>query len=401
MRTPKEHIHEKERMQSLESYSILDTLSELDYDNITAIASQICETKISLVTLIDNNRQWFKSHHGLDVTETPRDLAFCAHAIHDENNVFMVEDARKDKRFHDNPLVTEDPHVIFYAGIPLISDQGYPLGTLCVIDNEPKVLNQSQIQSLKALANQVMNLLNLRKTKLALEKTKVSLEEKNEQLERFAGIAAHDLKSPLIGIKGLTEYLIKDNSHQIDASGNKMLSSILKSSNHLIRLISDLLDYSISDSVIKELKTEINLDELVQSLSNLFKIEKDVTINLDTSLTVISANRSALDQILINLLTNAIKYNDKDKRVINITVTNFDKYYQFEIKDNGPGIPLKYQKTVFHLFNTGNSQERRRGNSGNGIGLATVQKLVDKCGGMVKIDSAETNGAKFIFTIEK
>ena len=156
----------------------MDTLSESDYDNITAIASEICGTKISLVTLIDDKRQWFKSHHGLDVTETHRDVAFCAHAIHDKNNAFIVTDSRIDERFRDNPLVTDDPSVIFYTGIPLIRDQGYPIGTLCVIDNEPKVLSQHQLQSLKALANQVMNLLNLRKTKLTLEKTKASLEEK-------------------------------------------------------------------------------------------------------------------------------------------------------------------------------------------------------------------------------
>jgi len=243
--------------------------------------------------------------------------------------------------------------VIFYAGIPLINDQGYPIGTLCVIDNEPKVLSQHQLYSLKALANQVMNLLNLRKTKLTLEKTKASLEEKNEQLERFTGIAAHDLKSPLIGIKRLTEYVIKDNSHQIDASGNKMLGLILKSSNQLINLISGLLDYSTSDSVLKELKTEVNLKELIKTLSNLFTFEKDVTINLNSSLTSISANRSGLNQVLINLLTNAIKYNDKEKCEITITVSNCKTYYKFEIEDNGPGIPLKYQSSIFELFNTG------------------------------------------------
>lgn len=397
---PAVHKKEKERIKSLESYELLDTLSESDYDNITAIASEICHTRISLVTLVDNNRQWFKSHHGLNVRETPREVAFCAHAILDEHNVFIVQDAREDERFHDNPLVTDDPHVIFYAGVPLLSDQGLPLGTLCVIDDQPKELNAGQIQSLKSLANQVMNLLSLRKTKLVLEKTKESLEEKNQELEHFAGMAAHDLKSPLFGIKGLAEFLIKDNGHQIDASGNKMLSVILKSSNQLIDLISDLLDYSTSDNIFNEHKTAINLDELIHTISNLVSYEKNVSINFDSAIISIVANRSALDHILINLFTNAIKYNDKTKCEIDVRVSDCSTYYKFEIQDNGPGIPLKYQNKIFQLFNKGISK-KLTGRSSHGIGLATVKKIVNKCGGIVKVQSAEGKGAKFIFTLEK
>lgn len=397
---PEVHKNEVNRIKSLESYELLDTLSEADYDNITAIASEICNTRISLVTLIDNKRQWFKSHHGLDVTETPREVAFCAHAILDEQNVFIVKDAREDERFHDNPLVTDDPHVIFYAGVPLISDQGFPLGTLCVIDDQPKELSEGQISSLKSLANQVMNLLSLRKTKLTLEKTKISLEEKNKELEHFAAMAAHDLKSPLIGIKGISEFLIKENSHQIDASGNEMLRLILTSSNQLIELISNLLDYSTTDIIYNENKTVINLDEFISTVSNLVSYESDVLINFDSALEAIVANRAALDHILINLLTNAIKYNDKTKCEIDIRVLDCNTYYKFEIQDNGPGIPLKYQNKIFQLFHKGiteNTTER----TSHGIGLATVKKVVNKCGGIVKVLSVEGQGAKFIFTLEK
>ncbi|MER3329975.1 MAG: GAF domain-containing protein, partial [Candidatus Kapaibacterium sp.] len=163
---PVDHIKENERLKELESFSILDTLPEEDYDNLTAIAAQICGTPISLVSLLDDKRQWFKSHHGLGVSETPKEFAFCAHAINDNDKVFMIKDAREDERFYDNPLVTDEPFVIFYAGIPLVTDDGLPLGTLCVIDHEPKVLSQSQIDALKALSEQVMNLLRLRKSKM-------------------------------------------------------------------------------------------------------------------------------------------------------------------------------------------------------------------------------------------
>jgi len=162
MKISEKHKHENERLKLLESYSILDTLPEIDYDNLTAIASEICNTPISLVSLIDSKRQWFKSHHGLNISETPKDYAFCAHAIIDPNDVFIVQDTRKDERFFDNPLVTGDPNVIFYAGVPLVGANNLPIGTLCVIDHKPKLLSQTQILALKALANQVMNLLELK-----------------------------------------------------------------------------------------------------------------------------------------------------------------------------------------------------------------------------------------------
>ena len=174
---PKLHEKENERIKNLKSYSILDTLPEDDYDNLTAIAAQICDTPISLVSLIDSDRQWFKSHHGTDTAETPREYAFCGHAINQPDEILLVQDSRKDKRFHDNPLVINDPHVIFYAGIPLISDQNLPLGTLCVIDHKPRNLNQNQLDSLKALSKQLMNLFELRKNKLLLEETINALEK--------------------------------------------------------------------------------------------------------------------------------------------------------------------------------------------------------------------------------
>ena len=128
MKIPITPDNEIERLQALREYSILDTLPEQDFEDITKIASEICQTPISLITLIDSNRQWFKSNHGLNVRETARDYAFCAHAINTPDRILIVKDSREDNRFVDNPLVTGYPNVIFYAGVPLINPEGFSLG---------------------------------------------------------------------------------------------------------------------------------------------------------------------------------------------------------------------------------------------------------------------------------
>ena len=185
---------ENKRIDALRSYDILDSLPEKDYDDITNLASVICQTPISLISLIDDNRQWFKSNHGLDIRETPREFSFCSHGILNPNEILIVPDSREDERFAGNPLVTGDPHVIFYAGAPLIDKNGYALGSLCVIDHAPNQLNHSQLTALKTLANQVVNLLELRKANKALTLVKQALEERNIELDHMVDLVLSTLK---------------------------------------------------------------------------------------------------------------------------------------------------------------------------------------------------------------
>jgi hypothetical protein len=154
--------NEENRLQVLRRYNILDTAAEKCFDELTQLASVICETPISLISLVDENRQWFKSRVGLDVTETSRDVAFCAHAIL-EDDILVVEDALTDARFSDNPLVTADPHIRFYAGAPLTVIGGESLGTLCVIDHKPRDLSGRQREGLQVLCQAVVTQLELRR----------------------------------------------------------------------------------------------------------------------------------------------------------------------------------------------------------------------------------------------
>ncbi|GFE86759.1 GAF domain-containing sensor histidine kinase [Steroidobacter agaridevorans] len=160
--------NEASRLLALQAYDIMDSGQEARYDDIALLASQICRTPMALISLINEDRQWFKSKIGLEGTETPRDLAICAHVILEPDNVFTVADARLDHRFSANPLVTGAPHIRFYAGAPLVSADGHALGALCVIDREPRHLPPDQKDALLALSRQVMALMEERRTSAAL-----------------------------------------------------------------------------------------------------------------------------------------------------------------------------------------------------------------------------------------
>ncbi|AWG20295.1 hypothetical protein FFWV33_01520 [Flavobacterium faecale] len=180
MKEPTTPLHEAERLKELESYKIIGELESSDYDFLTQMAAEICGTKISLISLITEDKQWFLSHHGIDAKETPRELAFCAHAINEPEELFLVEDATIDHRFFDNPLVTGAAQVIFYAGMPLVTEKGVPLGTLCVINDKPQTLNKDQVKKMRLLSAQVMKLLELHRQTLTLKKQNIELQKVTE-----------------------------------------------------------------------------------------------------------------------------------------------------------------------------------------------------------------------------
>ena len=388
--------NEKARLQALEELDILDTIEEAAYDDLTYLATQLCDAPIALVSLIDENRQWFKSRQGLDAAETSRDVAFCAHAIHGDD-IFIVEDSDNDERFHDNPLVTGAPHVKFYAGKPLFVDGKYPVGTLCVIDDHARTLTQEQRQSLEALARQV-------ESQLALRMKIKQLKQLDNSKDEFISMVSHELRTPLTSIVGALSVLSNILKDQVGSDLLKMADIAHRNSERLIYIVNDILDIAkINAGKLLLSTTVVNLNEVIyESIeSNTPYVEKcHCHINTDLAATnniEILIDKARIIQVMNNLISNAAKFAD-DNDVINITSAIENGFVKISVVDHGPGIDITARDKIFDRFVQLTASENQK-LPGTGLGLNLCKHIIEQHHGSIDVQSEPGVRTEFYFTL--
>lgn len=398
--------NEAKRLESLRSYSVLDTPPEKVFDEITALAAHICKTPMSLVSLIDQDRQWFKSKFGLDAPETNRDSSFCGHAIL-QPDVFIVPDSLKDQRFKDNPLVRGDPNVRFYAGVPLVMPDDFSLGTLCVIDNVPRTLSVEQLDALKLLGKNVCAQLELRRKNLDLKESLENLELANRNLEEvgalksyFVSMVSHELRTPMTSIRLSLGALRDGFGGELTPEAKSLVGIAIAGTERLIRLVDDILDvdkmesgnmtfqYQVLEIAPLIERSLIENEPYAQKHQVRFEF-KDIIHGVRVK---IDPDRFA--QILDNLLSNAAKYSD-DGDEIQVKMSRHGNRVRVSVIDHGPGIPESFRDRVFGKFMQ--AEGRKRGKKGTGLGLTICKALVEQQGGSIDFDSKEGKGSTFYF----
>jgi len=386
--------NEQARIKALLQYGILDTEAESVYDDFVKLASSICQTPIALISLVDPTRQWFKAKVGCEASETSRDIAFCAHAIL-QSDVFIVSDTLTDPRFVDNPLVTGEPYIRFYAGAPLITPEGLAIGTLCAIDQEPRILSLEQITALQALARQVVTQLELRRLTKELQHL---VESKNKLFH----IVSHDLRSPFNGILAFSQMLVEEAETLSREEIQEFSQTVLTSAEQFMHLLDNLLQCTRFELGSLEYQpTSMAIDTVVQNVLTLLKgnaMQKKIELIYESHPEAeVVADSTMFHSILQNLIGNAIKFTPSSGRVAVQEVEQGNRVL-ISVIDTGVGVP---PEKLSHLLESsvGRSTDGTAGEKGTGLGLLLCKDLVEKHGGRLWVDSVVGQGTSFHFTL--
>lgn len=379
--------NESERLNELKNFQILDSPEEQDYDDVVKLASAICNTPMSLVSLVDSQRQWFKARIGIDDPETNRDVAFCAHAILNDE-LMVVPNAIEDERFFDNPYVINNPNVRFYAGMPLVTRSGYKIGTLCVLDSQPRELTEEQKFALRTLGKQVINMMELRMKNQRLNRL-------NSLQNKFLAIISHDVRNPLVSVKSMIDMM---ESEMITADDFKMLSDQLgEHVTHTVDLLNNLIDWGISQTKGDKLDlTMVGVSEIVDSeytrISPVAFEKKLELINTVDREGIVLADANMLKFIIRNLITNAVKFTAQGS--VTVALEDAEHGWELSVKDTGVGMSEDRQKKLFNWENrfTTNGTNNE---AGSGLGLLMCKEFAEKHLGGIDIHSTEGVGTTF------
>lgn len=379
--TAKLHPNEAERLRALRAYGILDTAIEPAFDDITRIASYVCQTPISVISLVDQDRQWFKSAIGLDARETPVEQSICAHALL-EQNFLEVPDTTLDQRFCNNPLVAGDPHLRFYAGAVLRTSDGLPLGTLCVLDYKPRELNAEQRAVLAALARQVMSQIEFRRALLLSDRLQ-------SNVSRLMAVAGHDLKQPL---QVMVIAIDRIRNKLTDEKDRERLGHAINAGLQMAEELDRLAEASFLQSGlgVPEL-TSFPIAEVFESVHANWRLHAEtrgLRLVVVPSAAMVVSDRAMLRSIIGNLVGNAIKYTSRGGVLIGCRKRG--NAVSIEVLDTGTGITDAQLGTIFEAFHQVNPSSE-----GLGLGLSIVRRNAEALGHAIALQSQPGRGSHF------
>jgi len=407
--TPSSLPNETERLAELLRYDILDTPNDRDFDEIVQLASFLCNAEIALISLIDDRRQWFKAKVGLTAQETPREIAFCSHAIQGDE-LFEIPDAKEDERFCNNPLVTKDPSIRFYAGQPLRSMAGYKLGTLCVIDRYPRELTESQRFILKILGKQVEHLLELKMRVQELDDSyqlvqeqKAALERINQLKDRILAVLVHDLRNPLSALQGVLN-LFDDQMITPDVAA-QLINSLRQNFTDTQNQIDSVLEWITLQNEGKSVfwKCFSVNSVLEKSLTWVRELAESKRIQLNCvapSDLWIQSDEKIIELVLRNLLGNAIKFTVTGGQITLFASIENDSKIRLGVTDTGIGIDEITTKKILdqslRFSSLGTAREK-----GSGLGLMLCQTYLIEINTSLEVKSQAGKGSTFSFLVDR
>ncbi len=388
-------FNERDRLAALQSCKILDTPVEPAFDRLTALAGSVFNVPISLVSLVDKDRQWFKSAFGLEVKQTERSSSFCAHAIVDDP-VMVVADTREDPRFSENPLVTGEPYIRFYAGAPLTTYGGFRLGTLCIIDTKPRPegLSKRELKVLRDLAGVAMHEIEAgRQASQEFTNLRKQLQHADAAKQRFLHMMSHELRTPLNAIIGFSEVLEQRSASAGLTDDRDYAAHIGDAGRHLLNLLNGVLEWSrVGRGEIRIDERDVALSEPIDTVLAMLPECKDrLTLDPRLGSLRLKCDPRFVAQVLANIVENALKYCDENTPIDLSVEWSEGEPFLIRVADQGPGIPEQRLQDALNVFEQLGDQFSRQ-DDGLGLGLAISRKLMELHGGELKLQTSLGSG---------